>query len=566
MEDETSILQHMEELWKKNYPGGIRRELSIPERTLYSVLQDVVLRNPNKISLKFIGKQYTFSELKDMVDDAAEFLKANGIKPSDRVGIMLPNSPAYVIMFFAICKIGAVVVQINPLYTSFEISNELSDSGSDVIITLDDFYERVATLYKKYLNKIIICKIQDYLPGAIRGLYNLGRVFKKGKVKIQLNKDIILYKFYKKGKIENGEAKIEPSTTPAIIQYTGGTTGTPKGAILTHQNLISNIYQINEWVPENYKKNAEVLAAIPFFHVYGMMTAMLFPIFNGMPITIIPDPRNTKLIISTMKKGKNITFPGIPTMYHSIMKNLKGDKKALSNTSLLFSGAAPMPEELESQFTSLTNIIIIEGYGLSESSPVVTITPVDPSKRKRGTVGFPIPNTSIRIVDIETGTKVIGVGESGEITVKGPQVMLGYLNKKEETDQVLRDGWLYTGDIGFVDDEGYIHIIDRKKDMIIAGGYNIYPREIEEVLLKNGKIEDAAVIGIKDPHRGETVKAYIVLKKDQNLTEKEVISYCSEKLAIYKIPKSVEFVDSLPKSLVGKVLRRELVERNERRA
>ncbi len=566
MEDGNSIMQEMEELWKKNYPPGTRREFSIPERTLYSVLQDIALRNPNRVSLKFIGKQYTYSELKAMVDDAAEFLKANGINSGDRVGIMLPNSPAYVIMFFAICKVGAVVVQINPLYTSFEISTELSDSNSDVIIILDDFYEKVATLYKKYLNRIIICKIQDYLSGPVKGFYNLGRAFRRNRIKIPSDKDIIFYKFDKKTGKESREAKIDPVSTPAIIQYTGGTTGIPKGAILTHQNLISNVYQINEWVPDSYKKEAEVLAAIPFFHVYGMMTAMLFPIFNGMPVTIIPDPRNTKLIISTMRKGKNITFPGIPTMYHSIIKNLKGDHKALSNTSLLFSGAAPMPEELENQFTSLTSVIIIEGYGLSESSPVVSITPVDPSKRKRGTVGFPIPNTSIRIVDIENGSKIIGIGEPGEITVKGPQVMLGYLNRKEETGQVLRDGWLYTGDIGFVDEEGYIHIIDRKKDMIIAGGYNIYPREIEEILLKNEKIEDAAVIGIKDLHRGETVKAYIVLKKDQIMTEKEVISYCSEKLAIYKIPKSVEFVDSLPKSLVGKVLRRELAERNEKRA
>ncbi len=554
----------IEQLWEKSYPKGARREIKIPERTVYSLLQDTVLKKGNAVSIDFIGKKYTYAQLKEMVDEAAVFLSDLGVKQYDRVGIMVPNSPIYIIMYFALCKLGAVVVQINPLYTSFEISVELADSNADIIITLDDFYEKVSGLRKKYLNKIVICRIQDYLPGAVGFIYSLGKSLKGKRPKIPKSGDIIYFKHTKKLERELREVKINPLIDPAVIQYTGGTTGTPKGALLSHENLVSNVYQLNEWIPEVDRRTGFFLAAIPYFHVYGMMTSMLLPIFLGSEILIVPDPRDTKRILDTMKKEKSIIFPGIPTMYHSMLRYLKGKKGDLSNLSILLSGAAPMAADLERQFTSRTKGKIIEGYGLTEASPVVCATPVDPAKRKFGTVGFPLPNTEVKIVDIETGTKEMELGEMGELIVKGPQVMLGYLNRKEETDQTIREGWLYTGDIGLIDKEGYISIVDRKKDMIIAGGYNVYPREIEEVLMSHPSIDEASVIGVRDPHRGETVKAYIVLREGKKLNQKDVVSYCSQKLAIYKIPKSVEFVDSLPKSIVGKVLKRELVERNNR--
>ncbi|MGP6207472.1 long-chain-fatty-acid--CoA ligase [Cuniculiplasma sp. SKW3] len=555
---ESSGTNSYEEILKKNYPEYVRREIHIPERSVYSVLEETAKKYPNNISLDFIGKKWTYSEFKASVDRAANFLFDQGVRESSRVGLMVPNSPQYAILFFAILKLGAIVVQVNPLYTAYEVKEEMDDSSAETLIVLDDFFPKVQNLVPTSVSKIIVTRIKDYLPGFIGSIFSLSRKLKKEDVEIEYTKQIVLFGPNSNGTKELGEEKVDPKMTPAVIQYTGGTTGIPKGALLSHYNLISNMYMLEEWVPEKMKKDLDFLSAIPFFHVYGMMTALLLPVFLGSRIIIVPDPRDTERLLKTIGKEKNIVFPGIPTMYHSILRSKLRKKYDLSGISLLLSGAAPLPNELEEEFTQRTKGSIIEGYGLTETSPVVCATPIDRTKKKIGSVGFPIPNTQVRIMDAETGDKEMPFGEPGEIAVKGPQVMMGYLNKKKETEDTIKDGWLYTGDIGLIDEEGYIHIVDRKKDVIIAGGYNIYPREIEEILYKNPKIEEAAVIGVPDPHRGEDVKAFIVLKKGEKMTDDEVKKFCLKYLAIYKIPRIIEFRESLPKSIVGKVLKKEL--------
>ena len=556
MEEQSEIVKNLEMLWKKNYPAGTRREFNIPERSVYSLLEESAKTSPKNIAMDFYGKKTTYSELKTAVDRASGYLAEIGIKTYDRVGLMLPNSPQFVILFFAIVKLGAIVVQANPLYTTFELRDEFTDSTTSTVIILDDFYSKIEPLYPSVIKKIIVTKIQDYLPGMLGALYSLS----KGKNKAKIPKaDHIIYFGPKSSSAKTvNEAKIEPLTMPALIQYTGGTTGTPKGALLSHQNLVANVYQLSEWLPDNMRKNRTFLSAIPFFHVYGMMTAMLMPCHLSSKMKIVPDPRDTKNVLKTIQKEKALIFPGIPTMYHSILRYKKSAKYNIKSLELLLSGAAPLPMEIQKEFEVRSGASLLEGYGLTEASPVVCATPVEIEKRKAGSVGFPVPNTTVKIVDEETGTKELPIGEIGEIIAKGPQVMLGYLNNVEETKDTIRDGWLFTGDLGMIDQEGYIHIVDRKKDLIIAGGYNVYPREVEEVLYQNPKIEDVAVVGIKDVHRGETVKAVIVLKKGETLTNEEITQFCTTHMAIYKVPRVIEFRESLPRSVVGKVLKKEL--------
>ncbi|MGP6219636.1 long-chain-fatty-acid--CoA ligase [Caldiplasma sukawensis] len=557
MENENNF----ERLWEKNYPEYVKRELEIPEISLYQLFKKTLEKSEKNVAINFIGKKINYDELNRYVNKAAAFLIDNNVKEGDRIGIMLPNSPQYVILFMAAMKIGAIVVQVNPLYTSYEVKYEMEDSGCNVLIILEDFYEKISTLYPITIKKIIFTRIQDFLPGFVGSIFSLSRKIKGQSYKISENNNVVKLDLDKYEGKETKEAIIKPRVTPAVIQYTGGTTGKPKGALLSHYNLVSNVYQLDSWLPENIKGKLIFLSAIPFFHVYGMMTAFLMPLFYGTTMIILPDPRDSERVLKSIEKHKNIVFPGIPTMYHSMLKSKHLKQNSLKGVSLLLSGAAPLPEEIETEFTSRSNASILEGYGLTEASPVVCATPVDPKSRRKGTVGFPIPSTHLKIVDIETGEE-LGIDKPGELIVKGPQVMLGYLNSVDETKLVMEDGWLHTGDVALIDKDGYVHIVDRTKDLIIAGGYNIYPREVEEVIFQHPKVDDVAVVGVKDIHRGETVKAVIVLKQGVKMSEDEIKSFCAQRLAVYKVPRIIEFRDSLPRNIVGKVLKRELREEN----
>jgi len=360
---------------------------------------------------------------------------------------------------------------------------------------------------------------------------------------------------------------IDPAEDLAVLQYTGGTTGVSKGAMLTHRNLVANVHQCLAWFPDIRMGKESILCTLPFFHSYGMTVDMNFGVLSGSTLVLIPNPRDLHMVLKAITKHRPTLFPGVPAMYIALINNpdVQSGKMDVTSIRACLSGAAPLPVEVQQEFERLTGGKLVEGYGLSESSPVTHANPLD-GIRKAGSIGMPVPNTEVRVVDVEDRAKELPLGEIGELAVKGPQVMKGYWNMPEETDNVMdADGWLYTGDIAQADETGFFYIVDRKKDMIIASGYNIYPRDVEEVIFEHPKVEDVAVAGIPDPKRGETVKAYVVLKEGQTATEEEIIEFCRDKLSKYKVPTAVEFRTELPKTMVGKVLRRVLVEEEKKK-
>ena len=560
---ETINEQTLDNILKESYPQWVHRHIDIPDMSVYQALVNSSIKYSGNTAIDFMGTKISYKTLKDEVDALATNLNGMGLKKGDRVAVMLPNIPQYVTYFFAVLKLGGIVVQVNPLYTTRELEYEIRDSGSSILVIMDEFVDKAMPLYPSLMGKIIVVRVKDYLPPVISNIYSLSTM--KNRKKIVESEDIIISKRPKNVRDGGKTVDIDPEHDAALIQYTGGTTGDPKGAVLSHKNLISNAYQIIESLPDKYKENTTYLSAIPFFHVYGMMTAMLTPIIQGSTIILAPDPRNIKMILSIMQKKKPTAFPGIPTMYHSLLNYNNIGKYNLKNVKICISGASSLPVELQKQFEELTGSILVEGYGLSECSPVANITPLVEEDREKwrrfGSVGLPAPNTYERIVSLEDGISDVPLGEQGELLIKGPQVMIGYWNRPEENKKVLENGWLHTGDIARIDKDGYVYIVDRKKDLIIAGGYNIYPREVEDVIYENPKVSQCAVIGVPDEHRGENVKA-IIVKKDDTLDEEEIVNFCRDRLAVYKIPKIVEFRDSLPLTLVGKIDKKQL--RNEK--
>ncbi|MCL4332634.1 MAG: long-chain fatty acid--CoA ligase [Candidatus Thermoplasmatota archaeon] len=559
---DSTYASEFDKILEKSYPSWAKRHISIPSVSVYSILESSASKHSSKVAINFMGKKISFGELKVQVEGAATFLNQLGVKKGDRVSLMLPNIPQFVIMFFAILRLGAIVVQTNPIYTKHELEYQLSDAGAEVVIVLDDFADKVHGLYPNIVKKIVVVKVEDYLPGLLASLYSLQRSMKKTKPVVPKGSHVSFFN----GKTRPGELpsiEFNPDEQVALLQYTGGTTGVPKGAILTHKNLVSNIYQVNEWLPEKFRSNLSYLAAIPFFHVYGMMTAMLGPIFQGSTMYLVPDPRDIKRVVGSIKRNKPDAFPGVPAMYHAVINYPHIEKYNVQSIQVCLSGAAPLPDELQKKFSAISGSRLTEGYGLSETSPVANVNIIGGEKEgnggpRLGSVGVAIPETYEKIVDVETGTKELPRGEIGELIISGPQVMKGYWKNPAETSKVLIDGWLHTGDLARMDDDGYVYIVDRKKDLIIASGYNIYPREVEEVLFKHPAVSDAAVVGAKDEYRGETIKAFLVLKGGEKVTPEEITEFCRGYLAPYKIPRIVEFRETLPKTMVGKVLRREL--------
>lgn len=552
-------LVNIEKILSKSYVKGVKRKIKIPDISVFSTLRNTCEKFGGNTAISFYGNSVSYTELLSYVNSAGTFLKEQGIKKGDRVNIMLPNVPQFVIMFYALMQLGATVVQTNPMYSANEVKGELNDSGSRTVITMADFAVKLLKLHPDSLDKIIIVRVSDFLPGILRTLYKIGE---NRRVKeLGISSCLVFYTPTASGKA-NPEEGISTSEHPAVFQYTGGTTGIPKAAFLTHHNLVANMSQITEWLPDRYTQPISYLCAIPFFHVYGMMTAMLLPVYHGSEMILVPDPRDINHILKTIHRMKPKVFPGIPAMYHSVINHPKVEKYDIGSIELCISGAAPLPAEIQETFEKKTGAIILEGYGLSEASPVTNSNPADPEDlgrlRKLGSIGLPYPNTEERIVDQDIGETDMPIGEVGELIIRGPQVMPHYWNNDAETKNALRNGWLYTGDLAKMDEQGYVYIVDRKKDMIIASGYNIFPREIEEILYKHPDVSEAAVVGVSDPHRGQTVKAFIVPVEGKTLTEQQIKDFCVDYLAKYKIPRIVEFRKELPKTLVGKVLRREL--------
>jgi len=539
-----------------HYPKGVRWDIEFPEVPAYHFLFEWAQRQPNRTALIFRGRRISYAELCDQIDRFASGLRRRlSVRKGDRVGIILPNCPQNVIATFACQRIGAVPVQFNPLYVEREIAYQVEDSGCRVMITLDLFWPKVRRAGGAL--RYVWTGIQDYLNFPLSLLYRL----KARPPRVPRSDAVHFADLMSEGKVGFRPAPINPKEDLAVLLYTGGTTGQSKGVMLTHFNVVANVVQIREWLQRGDAHDT-VLIALPMFHSYGFTAALGLTLSSGATGILIPrfEPGEVLKVIATYRPTG---FPGVPTMYTGLLQHPKVREYPLSSLEFCVSGAAPMPVELMQRFEEVTGGKILEGYGLTECSPVTHANPLN-GKRVPGSVGLPYPGTDVRIVDLETGEDV-PLGEEGEILIRGPQVMRGYWNRPEETASVLKDGWLHTGDIGRMDEEGYLYIVDRKKDMILSGGFNVYPREIDEVLYQHPAVLEACTVGVPDEYRGESAKAFIVLKPGHTATAEEILEFCRERLAAYKRPRAVEFVPELPKSAVGKPLRRVLAERERER-
>lgn len=547
--------------WTKFYPEGVPESLEYPEESLALPLLRGARAHPERAAMMYFNRQISYGQLLDEVQRMAGALKSMGVGRGDRVAIMLPNTPQCVIAYYAVLWLGGVVVMVNPLYTPRELEIQLKDSGATHLIALDVLHPRIEQVRPKtQLKHVIVTGLGEYMPVPLRWLFPVVRRDMVGK--IPPGADVHRWAELLRHAPVQEPVPVDAKQDLAVLQYTGGTTGIPKGAMLTHFNLYANCVQISAWLSEFRDRHFRVLAALPFFHVYGLTTVLNYSVFGGGTMILVPR-FEVNDILKLIQKHRPHVFPGAPTMYVAIINHPKAAELDLSSIEACVSGAAPLPVEVQTKFEQLTGGRLVEGYGLTEASPVTHANPVW-GRRKEGSIGLPWPDTDCRIVDLETGEDV-PVGEAGELLIKGPQVMKGYWNNPEATEAALQDGWLHTGDVAKVDEEGYFYIVDREKDMIIAGGFNIYPREIEEVLYAHPAVQEAAVIGVPDAYRGETVKAFVVLKEGHDVSAEELIKYSRQHLAAYKAPKEVEFREELPKTLVGKVLRRVLKEEEERR-
>jgi long-chain acyl-CoA synthetase len=547
----------MEKPWFKSYAKGIPYAVTYEKTTMPEALRRTVQEFPEKTALIFLDVHISYRQLDEMANRFANALISLGVKPGDKVAMLLPNMPQIVAATYGAWKAGAVVVMNNPLYTDKELEYQFNNSESSFLVTLDLLGPRMIALRPKTkIKKIVIAHIRDHLKFPKKQLLPI--VAKDKHRKIPPTTDVYEWTdLLKKNPTQDPKVPLDFGSL-ACLQYTGGTTGVSKGVMLTQANLSQNVQQVNAWFPGFNKGEIVHLGVLPIFHSFGLTCCMNICVWNAWTDVLIPRPEPQSIFEAIHKHRVNF-FPAVPTMYVGVLNHPEASKHDLTSIKGCFSGAAPLPVEVIKDFESKTGSQICEGYGLSETSPVVTTNPFG-GKTKVGSIGLPMPDTEIKIVDLVDGVKEVPLGESGELLIKGPQVTSGYYKMPEETAKTIRDGWLYTGDIGKMDEDGYFYIVDRKKDMIIAGGYNIYPREIDEVLFEHPKILEACAVGIPDPYRGETVKAFIVPKPGVKLTEEEVIKYCQEKLAKYKVPKMVEFMTALPKSGVGKVLRKELRE------
>ncbi|NMH69948.1 long-chain-fatty-acid--CoA ligase [Bacillus sp. RO3] len=556
----------MNKPWFAEYPAEVPTELNLTEKPLQSYLTEAAGLYNSKVAIEFMGKEMTYKELHESALKFAHYLKTLGIEKGDRVAIMLPNTPQSVIAYYGILYAGGVVVQTNPLYMEREIEYQMKDSGAKVILTLDILYPRVSKVMKDTdLEHIIVTAIKDYLPFPKNLIYPFIQKKQYGiVVKVDhAGQNHLFTEIMKTSKAESTEHAFDFENDIALLQYTGGTTGFPKGVMLTHRNLVANASMCDAWLYKCKKGEERVLGILPFFHVYGMTAVMILSVMQGYKMILLPkfDPETT---LNTIQKQKPTLFPGAPTIYIGLLNHPELSKYDLSSIDSCLSGSAPLPVEVQQQFEDVTGGKLVEGYGLTESSPVTHSNFLWDKERIKGSIGVPWPSTDAAIHSLETG-EPLPPNEIGEIVVKGPQVMKGYWNRPEETEQTLKDGWLLTGDLGYMDEKGYFYVVDRKKDMIIAGGFNIYPREIEEVLYEHPAIQEVVAAGVPDAYRGETVKAYVVLKEGETLTEEELNEFARKFLAAYKVPRIYEFRKELPKTAVGKILRRALVDEERKK-
>ena len=556
--------------WLRHYEQGVPAQITVPDHPLTWLLDQTVKRHPSNTAFIYYGTKITYAQFSALANRFAIGLQRLGVQAGDRVAIALPNIPQYPIAFYGALRAGAVVVPTNPLYTERELQHQLADSGAHVAIVLDMFFPLVrAVRDKTALEHIIITSPTLYLPPLLQRLYPLSQLRhphpQPPLTSKELHEDKMLHMMsdmlesHTKSGIEVYNLPVQAKGNDlAVLQYTGGTTGVAKGAMLTHHNLLANALQTRSWIPNARDGEEVALCVAPFFHSYGMTVGMNFPIYSASTMVLLPK-FDTKEVVKMIRRYHPTQLPGIPTMYIAIMHGIGKYAEDLRSIKYCISGAMGLPAKVRMDWEALTGGKLVEGYGLSEASPVTHANPLNGDIRD-GSIGLPIPSVDAMIMDQKT-LKPAPVGEEGEIMLKGPNIMQGYWNRPDETASIFYEGWMHTGDIGTMDKEGYFYVIDRSKDMIKASGFNIYPREVEEVLLLHPSIAEAAVIGIPHEYRGETVAAVIVLKPGiapSKETRDEIITYCKSKLTPYKVPKLIEFRESLPKTIIGKVLKREL--------
>ncbi|BBH22739.1 long-chain-fatty-acid--CoA ligase [Paenibacillus baekrokdamisoli] len=559
--------QSQERPWYQNYPQEVAPALQVPSLSVADLLLQAAAKYPSHEALYFLGKKTTYRELLASAQRMAGGLQTAGIQKGDRVAIMLPNCPQLVIAYFGILLMGGTVVMTNPLYVERELEHQLRDSGASAIVMLDLFYSRLAKVRGEapekgplpFLKHIIVTSVQDALPFPKNLLYPIKQHRAGHNPTIPYGRDGIkrFQTFLAKAPAKPAEVMIASEQDVAVLQYTGGTTGLPKGVMLTHRNLVANSVQMAAWCYRMKDGSERFLAALPLFHVFGLTVLMNQSVMRAGTLILLPR-FEAAAVLQTIRKQKPTFFPGAPTMYIALLNHPDVNNYDLSSINICISGSAPLPLEVQKKFEALTGGRLIEGYGLTEAAPVTHVNPIW-GKRKVGSIGLPVSETEIRIVDLETA-ELLPAGQVGELLIRGPQVMAGYWNRAEETAAVLQDGWLHTGDLAAMDSDGFFTIVDRIKDLIIAGGYNIYPREIEEVLYEHPGVRDASIIGVQDPYRGETVKAFIVLRKGWQVSSTQLDVWCRARLAAYKVPHLYEFRSELPMSMMGKILRRKLHE------
>jgi long-chain acyl-CoA synthetase len=522
--------------------------MTYPTRPLYEILSTTTAEMPDAPATHFLGAELTYREIKDRTERLAKALVRLGVKQGDRVGIMLPNCPQYIVSSFAILRLGAIVVNINPIYTAREVLNVATDSGAKVLVTLD----RLAPLAleardQSDIEHVLVTSLAEYSPEAAAPPVLADTLSFTNLIDDDAGSDLPL-------------VRIDPDDV-AVLQYTGGTTGTPKGAMLTHRNIFANVVQTESWHYRQYHRGeGRYLLVIPYFHIYAFTVGMMCGVWVGGLQIIIPK-YDVEQVLAAMRDLKPTYFPAVPTVFVSLLAHPRVKESGLDLVRTFNSGGAPCPVEVLEEFETRIGRPLNEGYGLSETSPVTHSTP-QTARRKFGSIGLPMPDTDMKIVDLETGQQEVPLGEPGELCICGPQVMKGYWNRPEESALALRthgDGrvWFHTGDIATMDDDGYSYIVQRKKDMIIVDGFNVYPSEVEGVLYGHPAVRMAAVIGLPDAYHGEVVKACVVLR-DASVSAEELRGYCRQNLAAYKVPVEIELRDSLPQSAVGKILYRVL--------
>ncbi|WDP91836.1 MAG: long-chain fatty acid--CoA ligase [Desulfobacter sp.] len=545
----------LERSWHKQYPAGIPAELDFIDLTMPEFLSRSVERFPEHAALDYFGKKISYTRLDQLVNAFARALTDLGIQKGDTVGMLLPNIPQIVIANYAAWRIGAVTSMNNPLYTERELDHQLNLSDCKLLITLDLLHARALNLMQTTpVEKVVVCHINSYLPFPKKQLFPL--VKKDMYKKIASRTDTFEFTdLIRTGSNAPMENKAELDSVGTHL-YTGGTTGVSKGALITHRNMSYNTQQLRNWFHDLKDGEERELAVFPFFHSAGFTGVQNMCIMSGWTDVLVPRPEPA-VIIDILKKSKPTLVPGVPTIYVGLLAEDAFLKMDLSFIKGFIAGAAPLPTDVIQRLKDLTGGSMVNVYGLTEMTPMATASPWK-GLNKPGTIGVPLPNTDLKLVDLDTATQSVPVGEPGEICFKGPQVMAGYHKRPDETENTMVDGWLHTGDIGVMDEDGFLSIVDRKKDMIVASGYNVYPNEIDDLLFTHPKILEAATIGVPDEYRGETVKSFVVVKPGETLTEDEVTVFCREKLAAYKVPRLISFIDELPKSAVGKILRKEL--------